>query len=97
MTERINRLTEHKVHKRTTFTSWSFENVGARRGLLNYLMKKDIERYREIISSLSLESSVRRFPPFATNKIKNNPVPVGHGQQVQQEDAVGFLFPDLLS
>jgi len=28
--------------------------VGKRRGLLNYLMKKDIERYRAIIAKLGI-------------------------------------------
>jgi ribosomal protein S15 len=28
--------------------------VGQRKGLLNYLMKKDINRYREIIAKLGL-------------------------------------------
>jgi small subunit ribosomal protein S15 len=28
--------------------------VGARRGLLNYLMKKDVVRYREIVAKLEL-------------------------------------------
>jgi small subunit ribosomal protein S15 len=28
--------------------------VGQRRGLLNYLMKKDIERYRAIVAKLNI-------------------------------------------
>ncbi|NLM74850.1 MAG: 30S ribosomal protein S15 [Clostridiaceae bacterium] len=56
LTERINRLTEHlKVHKKDHHSRRGLlKMVGARRGLLNYLMKKDIERYREIISKLEL-------------------------------------------
>ena len=30
------------------------ENAGQRRGLLNYLMAKDIERYRAIIAKLGI-------------------------------------------
>ena len=56
LTERINHLTEHlKVHKKDHHSRRGLlMMVGQRKGLLNYLMKKDINRYREIISKLGL-------------------------------------------
>ena len=56
LTERINQLTEHlKIHKKDHHSRRGLlKMVGKRRGLLNYLKKKDIERYREVIKSLNL-------------------------------------------
>jgi len=56
LTERINHLTEHlKVHKKDHHSRRGLlKMVGQRRGLLNYLMKKDINRYREIIAKLEI-------------------------------------------
>ncbi len=56
LTERINHLTEHlKVHKGDHHSRRGMLMlVGKRRGLLNYLEKNDIERYRSIISKLGL-------------------------------------------
>ena len=56
LTERINELTEHlKVHKKDNHSRRGLlKLVGKRRNLLNYLAKKDIERYREIAQKLSL-------------------------------------------
>ncbi len=56
LTERINHLTEHlKIHKKDHHSRRGLlKMVGKRRGLLNYLKKKDIERYREVLSSLNL-------------------------------------------
>jgi small subunit ribosomal protein S15 len=56
LTERINHLTEHlQIHKKDHHSRRGLlKMVGKRRGLLNYLKKKDIERYREVISSLNL-------------------------------------------
>ena len=46
LTKRINDLTEHlKIHKK---------DHHSRRGLLNYLKKKDINRYRAIIEKLGI-------------------------------------------
>ena len=52
LTERINELTEHlKVnHSRRGL----LKMVGKRRNLLNYLAKKDVQRYRDIIAKLGL-------------------------------------------
>ena len=49
-------LTEHlKEHKKDHHSRRGLlKMVGQRRGLLNYLMAKDIERYRSIISKLNI-------------------------------------------
>lgn len=56
LSERIKELTEHlKTHKKDHHSRRGLlKMVGDRRGLLNYLMKKDIERYRSIIKKLGL-------------------------------------------
>lgn len=56
LTERINQLTEHlKIHKKDNHSRRGLlKMVGARRSLLDYLIKKDIERYRAIIAKLGI-------------------------------------------
>ncbi len=56
LTERINELTEHlKVHKKDNHSRRGLlKMVGKRRNLLNYLSRKDVQRYREIIEKLGL-------------------------------------------
>lgn len=56
LTERINQLTEHlKVHAQDNHSRRGlYKMIGKRRSLLDYLMKKDIERYRAIIAKLSI-------------------------------------------
>ena len=56
LTERINELTEHlKVHKKDTHSRRGLlKMVGKRRNLLNYLVKKDVNRYRAIVEKLGL-------------------------------------------
>ena len=56
LTERINELTEHlKVHKKDNHSRRGlFKMIGKRRNLLNYLAKKDLPRYREIVKELNL-------------------------------------------
>jgi len=56
LTERINHLTEHlKTHKKDHHSRRGLlMMVGQRRGLLNYLTKVDIERYRAIIAKLGI-------------------------------------------
>ena len=56
LTERINHLNEHlKFHKKDHHSRRGLlKMVGKRRGLLDYLMKKDIERYRDIVNKLGL-------------------------------------------
>ena len=56
LTERINELTTHlKVHAKDNHSRRGLlKMVGARRSLLNYLAKKDLNRYREIAQKLSL-------------------------------------------
>ncbi len=56
LTARINELTEHlKVHKKDNHSRRGLlKMVGQRRNLLNYLQKKDVERYRAIVQKLGL-------------------------------------------
>lgn len=56
LTERINELTEHlKVHQKDNHSRRGLlQMVGKRRNLLNYLAKKDINKYREIVEKLNL-------------------------------------------
>ena len=56
LSARILQLTEHlKIHKKDHHSRRGLLMlVGQRRRLLNYLMKKDIERYRSIVSRLGL-------------------------------------------
>lgn len=56
LTERINTLTEHlKENKKDHHSRRGLlKMVGQRRGLLDYLMKKDLEGYRALISKLGL-------------------------------------------
>ena len=50
LSERILELTEHDDHSRLGM----YKMVGKRRRLLDYLAKKDIERYRAIIAKLNI-------------------------------------------
>jgi small subunit ribosomal protein S15 len=56
LTYRINHLNEHlKIHKQDNHSRRGLlKMVGKRRGLLDYLKAKDIERYRAIIVALGL-------------------------------------------
>ncbi|GAA0723072.1 30S ribosomal protein S15 [Clostridium malenominatum] len=56
LTERINHLNDHlKAHKKDFHSRRGLlMMVGKRRGLLNYLQNKDINRYRELIQKLGL-------------------------------------------
>ncbi len=56
LTARINHLTEHlKTHKGDHHSRRGLlMMVGKRRGLLDYLAKVDIERYRAIIAKLGI-------------------------------------------
>ena len=56
LTERINHLTEHlRTHKKDHHSRRGlFLMIGKRRGLLDYLIKTDIERYRAIIKDLGI-------------------------------------------
>jgi small subunit ribosomal protein S15 len=55
-TSRISYLTEHlKTNRKDKSTQRSLQiMVGKRRGLLNYLMGKDIEKYRALIKELGI-------------------------------------------
>ena len=54
--ERINELIEHlKVHVKDNHSRRGLlKMVGKRRNLLNYLAKKDVQRYRDIVEKLGL-------------------------------------------
>ena len=56
LTERIRNLTEHlKTNKKDFHSRRGLQKmIGKRRNLLNYLIKKDINRYRAIIEKLGI-------------------------------------------
>ena len=56
LTERINQLTEHlKVHSHDNHSRRGlYKMIGKRRSLLDYLARKDIERYRALIAKLGI-------------------------------------------
>ena len=56
LTEEINGLTEHlKVHTHDYHSRRGLlKKVGQRRSLLNYLLKEDVKRYRDLIKKLGL-------------------------------------------
>ena len=56
LTERIQQLTEHfKVHKGDHHSRRGLLRlVNQRRGLLDYLRNKDLQRYRDLIAKLGL-------------------------------------------
>jgi len=56
LTERISHLTEHlKIHKKDNHSRRGLlKMVGKRRSLLDYLAKKDVERYRACIAKLGI-------------------------------------------
>ena len=56
LSARVSQLTEHlKAHPKDNHSRRGlFKMIGKRRSLLDYLMKKDIERYRAIIAKLGI-------------------------------------------
>ena len=56
LTERINQLTEHfKTHKKDNHSRRGLlKMVSQRRSLLDYLKRRDIEQYHELINRLGL-------------------------------------------
>ena len=56
LSERINELTEHfKTHKKDNHSRRGLlKTVSQRRSLLDYLKRKDIERYHEVVNRLGL-------------------------------------------
>jgi small subunit ribosomal protein S15 len=56
LTERITYLTEHfKIHKKDHHSRQGLlKLVGHRRSLLDYLKKKNVEKYRTILKELNL-------------------------------------------
>ncbi len=56
LTERVNKLTEHlKTHKHDLHSKKGLISIiSKRRRLLNYLMKKDNKRYKDLLKKLKL-------------------------------------------
>ena len=56
LTARINHLTEHlKINKKDFHSRRGLlKMVGQRKGLLNYIKRKDITKYRSLIAELGL-------------------------------------------
>ena len=56
LTARIESLTEHlKVHKHDVHTRYGLTNlVSQRRRLLNYLKRKNLKAYRELVQKLDM-------------------------------------------
>ena len=56
LTARINHLTDHlRTHKKDFHSRRGLlKLVGQRRGLLDYVMSRDVVRYRELIAELGL-------------------------------------------
>ena len=56
LTRRINELTEHfKTHKKDNHSRRGLlKMVSQRRSLLDYLKRRDIERYHEVVAKLGL-------------------------------------------
>lgn len=56
LTEEISVLTDHlKEHKHDHHSRRGLlKKVGQRRSMLNYLAKKDVQRYREVVKQLGL-------------------------------------------
>ena len=56
LTEEINRLTEHLKNNKQDKSSKRglLIKVGKRRSLLNYLLKTDVKRYRDVVAKLGL-------------------------------------------
>ena len=56
LTARIGELTEHlKQHQKDNHSRRGLlKMVGQRRSMLNYLMKKDVNRYRALIAKLGI-------------------------------------------
>ena len=59
LTGRIKHLTEHfKEHKKDNHSRYGLQKlVNRRRKLLQYLKRKDLTRYRDLIKSLGLRDS----------------------------------------
>ena len=79
LTDRINSLTEHMKKNPKDFHSQRglSKMVGHRKQLLNYLAKKDIERYRAVIKNLGLRKKfLGTLPMTCSHAGTENFVPV---------------------
>ena len=77
LTARINELTEHlRVHKHDNHSRRGLlMMVGKRRNLLDYLAKKDINRYRAVIAKLGIRKRIRLSPTIEYLKPKSATAP----------------------
>lgn len=62
LTKRIQELTEHlKIHKKDHHSRRGLlKMVGHRRNLLNYIYKKDVNEYRQLIAKLGIRNTIER-------------------------------------
>ena len=62
LTARINHLTDHlRTHKKDFHSRRGLlKLVGQRRGLLGYIHRQDINRYRALIAELGLRDSIKK-------------------------------------
>jgi len=62
LTARINHLTEHlRTHKKDFHSRRGLlKLVGQRRGLLGYIQRQDIVKYRALLAELGLRDSLRK-------------------------------------
>ena len=74
LTTRINQLTEHlKVHIHDNHSRRGlYKMIGQRRKLLDYLAKKDIERYRALIAKLAAAPRKRQVNTTDTWLLPSN-------------------------
>lgn len=56
LTKKINNLSQHfKIHAKDNHSRYGFlKMVADRRKLLNYLMGKDVDKYRDVIDRLNI-------------------------------------------
>ena len=73
LTERIAQLTEHlKQHPQDNHSRRGlYKMIGKRRSLLDYLMKKDIERYRALIAKLGIRKFENRVVCMRTTLLSH--------------------------
>ncbi|MBQ7740770.1 MAG: 30S ribosomal protein S15 [Eubacterium sp.] len=72
LTKRIQELTEHlKIHKKDHHSRRGLlKMVGHRRNLLNYIYKKDVNEYRQLIAKLGIRNTIERNMPDAEIEVK---------------------------
>ena len=95
LTARIKELTEHlKVHKKDNHSRRGLlKMVGQRRSMLAYLLKKDINRFRDLIAKLG----IRKYETFYRGAVCS-PVSIpakkasAFPKEVYQPGGINLLF-----